>query len=256
VIDLHSHVLPGVDDGAKDLDETMQILRDAAADGTQTIAATPHVRHDYPTAPETMEAGVSEVRAAAEGIVSVLPGGEIDLLELDRPLEELTRFGLGGNPKYLLLEMPYLGWPLALHDEIFRLRAAGITPVLAHPERNPEVQERPELLEQTDAGGALVQLTAASVDGRHGRGPQRCARTLLSRQLAHLMASDAHGPGIRAVGMGNAVRALDDSVLARWLTFEVPRTIIEGGIMPPFPKPARRRALFSRRNPSGTRDRE
>ena len=246
MIDLHSHVLPGIDDGAEDLDEAIAICRAAAADGISVLAATPHVRDDYPTPPEVMEAAVRELQAAVGDLIQVLPGGELDLQELDRPAEELARFGLGGNPSYLLVEMPYVGWPLGLEDKLFRLRSSGITPVLAHPERNGEVQARPERLEAIVAGGTLVQLTAASIDGRIGRTSQTCARALLSRRLAHLVASDAHGLSVRAVGMADAARAVNDADLARWLTVDVPRAIIEGVAIPAYPEPLKKRRRLRR----------
>jgi protein-tyrosine phosphatase len=246
LIDLHSHVLPGIDDGAETLDEAIGICRAAAADGIQVIAATPHVRNDYPTTADAMEAALTALQAAAGGIVQVLPGGELDLQELDRSPEELARFGLGGNPHYLLVEMPYVGWPLDLGEKLFRLRALGITAVLAHPERNPEVQAQPELLEAIVGAGTLVQLTAAAIDGRLGRRAERSARTLLDRRLAHLIASDAHAPSVRGVGMADAARAIDDADLARWLTVDVPRSIVDGGERPPCPEPPKRRRLFGR----------
>jgi protein-tyrosine phosphatase len=246
VIDLHSHVLPSIDDGAVDLDEAIEICRAAAAHGVVTIAATPHVRDDYPTTPEAMEAGVRDVQAAVGGMLEVLPGGEIDLRELDRPFEELTRFGLGGNPLALLVEMPYFGWPLDLEEKLSRLRSSGITAVLAHPERNTEVQARPQLLASIVGAGALLQVTAASLDGRVGRRAQQCARALIDGGLAHLIASDAHGPGVRAAGMTDAVRAVDDAALAQWLTVDVPRSIIDGASIPRRPDPPRRRSVLRR----------
>jgi len=244
VIDLHSHVLPGLDDGAGDLEEALAICRAAAADGIEAIAGTPHVRHDHGTTAESMEAALAELQAAVGDLIRVLPGGELDLAELDRPRDELARFGLGGNPGFLLVETPYVGWPLDLGERLFRLRAAGITPVLAHPERNAEVQARPELLEPLVNAGALAQLTAASVDGRQGRRSKQCSLTLLERGLAHLIASDAHAPQIREVGMSGAAQTLGDDELARWLTVEVPRAIVDGGAVPPRPGTARPRRRF------------
>jgi protein-tyrosine phosphatase len=246
LIDLHSHVLPGIDDGAESLAEAVAICQAAADDGIEVIAATPHVRNDYPTTPEAMESAVTELQAAVGDLIQVLPGGEFDLQELDRSTEELARFGLGGNPGYLLVEMPYVGWPLDLGEKLFLLRARGLMPVLAHPERNPDVQARPELLEPIVAAGTLVQLTAAAVDGRLGRTAARCARRLVDGRLAHLIASDAHAPSVRAVGMAEAARALDDADLARWLTTEVPRSIVERSKLPPRPERAKRRGLFRR----------
>ena len=247
MIDLHSHVLPGLDDGARDLDDAVEICRAAAADGIEVLAATPHVRDDYPTTPEQMEAALSLVREAAGDLVRLVPGGEIDIGELERPREELARFALAGNPSYLLVETPYVGWPLDLADKLFRLLAKGITPVLAHPERNREVQARPELLEPIVAGGTLVQLTAASVDGRSGRRARSCAALLLERNLAHLLASDAHSATLREIGLSAAVAALGDDALAEWLTVGIPGAIVGDQPLPPRPRAARPRRRFFRR---------
>jgi protein-tyrosine phosphatase len=249
LIDLHSHVLPGLDDGSATIDEAAEICRAARADGITVLAATPHVRHDYPTSPEAMEGALARVREVARGVVTVVPGGELDLAELDRPPAELARFALAGNPGYLLVETPYRGWPLDFGQRLARLRAQGMTAVLAHPERNDEVQRRPELLEPLIASGALAQLTAASVDGRIGKRAQECAFDLLERGLAHLIASDAHHPSVRAIGMSDAAAAVGDEALARWLTNGVPRSIVEQTTTPPRPeqvRPRRRRWSFLR----------
>jgi protein-tyrosine phosphatase len=242
LIDLHSHVLPGVDDGPADLDGALAICRAAAEDGIEVLAATPHVRaHDYPTTAEQMEAALASLAAAAGDVVRLVPGGELDLGEVSRPVEELRRFALAGNPRYLLVETPYLGWPLDIADRLFDLRASGITPVLAHPERNADVQAQPALLEPLVASGTLVQLTAASVDGRLGNRTQACSRTLIDRGLAHLLASDAHAPSIRAIGMRAAANAVGDAELAQWLTVGVPRAIVEGTRIPERPEPAKKK---------------
>ncbi len=115
MIDLHSHILPGLDDGAVDLADALEIARAAAADGITAIAATPHVREDYPTTADAMESGVRYLRAALEreGIgIELLPGGEVSLEQLDRlSHDELRRFGLAGNPSFLLIETPYWDFP-------------------------------------------------------------------------------------------------------------------------------------------------
>jgi protein-tyrosine phosphatase len=247
VVDLHSHVLPGLDDGASDLEQAVAMCRAAAADGIEILAATPHVRADHPTTPEQMESGLRALRTVAGDIVQLVAGGEIALAELERPLAELTRFGLGGNPRFLLVETPYVGWPLDLAERLFRLRVAGITPVLAHPERSADVQLRPELLEPIVAGGTLVQLTAGAVDGRLGRRARACCEVLLERGLAHLVASDAHEPSVRAIGLSSAARALGDGDLAAWLTDGTPRAIVDDAPLPPRPSRTKRRGFFERR---------
>src|SRR5207302_2562911 len=182
---------PGVDDGPATIEESLEIARRAAADGVRVIAATPHVRDDYPTQPGTMERLLAELRAAiqAEGIpVDVRPGGEIAIDWLDRLSDDdLVRFGLGGSPHYVLLEFPYAGWPLSLHEWVFRLVTREITPVIAHPERNADVQHDPDELRPLVDAGALVQVTAASLDGRIGRSSRAAAFTLIERGLAHLL---------------------------------------------------------------------
>jgi protein-tyrosine phosphatase len=199
------------------------------------LAATPHVRDDYPTSADQMQSALAQVRAAAAETIELLPGAELALAELDRPTEDLARFGLGGNAGYLLVEAPYVGWPLDLLDQLFRLRSSGITPVLAHPERNPEVQRRPQLLEQVVAGGALVQLTAGSVTGGFGWRARACAEELLQLELAHLVASDAHGPAVDRASMSAAAEVLKDDDLAHWLTTAVPQAIVADAPLPPRP---------------------
>ncbi|MBA2359208.1 MAG: tyrosine protein phosphatase [Actinobacteria bacterium] len=246
MIDLHSHVLHGLDDGARSLEESVEIARAAVADGIEVLAATPHVREDYPTTPEEMEAAADEVRAELEraGVpLDLRTGGEVALDALDDlGPDALRRFGLGGNPSYLLVECPYYGWPLDLPDRLFRLRLAGITPVFAHPERNGEVQADPDRLEGLVESGTLVQVTAASLDGRLGRSSREAGLRLVERGLAQLIASDAHHPGVRAIGMSAAVEAVGDEELAAWLTSAVPRAILDDGPLPPRPegKPRRR----------------
>jgi protein-tyrosine phosphatase len=232
VIDLHSHILPGLDDGVRTLDEACDLAYAAVAEGIQVIAATPHVRADYPTTVEMMEAGVAELRAAllAESIdLQVVHGAEIDLgLLWAVPRGELRRFTLAQTGRYLLLEFPYRGWPVALSSSVSALVEQGVTPLLAHPERNPEVQDRPERLEELVSAGAIVQVTAASLDGRLDRAAQSAAERLLELGLVHVLASDAHAPHIRKAGLAAAAARIGDESLARYLTVESPGAIIAG----------------------------
>jgi protein-tyrosine phosphatase len=249
MIDLHAHLLPGIDDGAQTLDESRAIARAAAAEGVDAIAATPHVRSDFPTTVEEMERGVAELRAdfEREGIpVQVLHGGEIDLEAL-RSLEPETvqRFTLAQTGVYLLLEFPYSGWPLGLDREIFSLRAAGFTPLLAHPERNREVQAAPERLEELVRLGASVQITAASLEGRLGKSSREASFRLLELGLVDVLASDLHTPAVREARLGAAVETLKDAALARHLTEDAPRAIVAGEELPERPPYQRKRRLFS-----------
>jgi protein-tyrosine phosphatase len=247
VIDLHSHILPGIDDGARDLEQSVAIVRSMADDGVTVVAATPHVRDDWPdVTPDAVEAGVARVReaVAAAGVeIEVLPGGEVAIDALPRlTRDDLERLALGGTPGLLLLETPYYGWPLSFADLVGRLGADGFTVVIAHPERNADVQERPDLLEPLVRAGGVVQLTAASVDGRLGRRPAASSAVLLERGLAHLIASDAHAPEVRGAGMSAAAAAVGPD-LGWWLTVGVPRALLAGERLPQRPYvPSRRRS--------------
>lgn len=246
MIDLHAHVLPGLDDGPATLDHALEIVRSAAADGVTAIAATPHVRDDHPTRAAGMEAALATVRAAAAGVdIEILPGGEIALDRLPVLDDgELRRFGLGGNPSLLLIECPFVGWPLELDAVLFDLAARGFTVVFAHPERNAEVMERPELVAPLVERGVYVQVTAASVDGRFGTRIRRSAEALIARGFVHLLASDSHAPSVRAAGLGSAVDALGDPALGDWLTRGVPAALLAGEPLPPRPRRRRRRLGF------------
>jgi len=226
---------------------SLELLRAAYDDGIERIAATPHVREDYPTTAREMELRVAEVCGAAREAaipVEVLPGGELDLAFAARLDDaELRRFGLGGNPALLLLEFPYLGWPLQLADLVFELQLRGFRIVLAHPERNADVQLDPERLRPLVDNGVVVQLTAASLDGRLGGAPRAAARRLLDARLAHVVASDAHAPDVRSAGLSGAARGAGDAALAHWLTVDVPEALLAGRELPERPESPRRRLL-------------
>ena len=248
MIDLHSHILPGLDDGSRTVEDARALARRAGADGVTAIAATPHVRSDYPTRPGEMERGVGRLREdfVEQGIdVEVLHGGELDLgmlATLDD--EELRRFTLAQSGRYLLLEFPYTGWPAGLEETVYGLGLRGFITVLAHPERNRAVQSNPRRLADAVRTGALVQITAASLDGRIGRSSLKAARRLLELGFAHLLASDAHTPEIREAGLADAAGAVGDDALARFLTVDAPTAVVAGETLPERPRKARRRYLF------------
>lgn len=234
----------------RSVEEARELARAAAAEGVTAIAATPHVRDDYPTRAARMESGVEELRrdfAANRIAVEVLHGGEIDLDRLAAlDDDEVSRFTLAQTGRYLLLEFPDRGWPMALEPAVHGLARRRIVTVLAHPERNHEVQAHPERLELLLGAGAIVQVTSGSIDGRLGRSSQAAAKRLVQLGLAHLVAGDAHGPHIRDAGLAAAARAVGDDALARWLTEDVPAAIVAGEPIPGRPGTRGRRGLFRR----------
>lgn len=244
MIDLHSHILAGLDDGARDLEESLAIARASIAGGVEAIVATPHVRDDYPTTPDGMEAAVAKLRARLEdeGLsIRILTGGEIAFDWLERlSMEDLGRFGLGGNPGYALIETPYDDLPFNLEERFIRLRSAGVTPVIAHPERNEEIQRDPERLAGLVEDGALVQVTVGSLTGRFGKRVRRTTKAFVEAGLVHVVASDEHSSAAPRGGLGLVAEALHDDELALWFTDGVPRAIVGGLPLPPRPRRSHR----------------
>jgi protein-tyrosine phosphatase len=247
VIDLHSHVLHGLDDGPRTLDEALVIARAAVAEGVRTLVATPHVREDYPTEPGEMERALAELREALGDELDLRGGGEVALDELPH-LDggELRRFALAGS-RTLLLETPYYGWPLDLADTVFHLQAQGFRVLLAHPERNGDVIAKPERLRPLVEAGALVQITSASLEGRLGRTYRESGFDLVERGFAHVLASDAHTASVRKYGLAAGADALDDRALARGLTRDVPAALLADEPVPERPERRARRRFSLRR---------
>ncbi len=254
MIDLHSHVLPGIDDGPSSVEGSLALARAAAESGVRTLVATPHIDHTYGLAPARVHEAVERlgVRLREEGIpLDVLPGGEVALSRCSELSDEdLRAVCLGGGP-YVLLESPLQAVAVALEPAVFELQVRGFRVLLAHPERSPIFMRDPERLRRLVDRGALCQITAGSLHGRFGRTVRSYTLTLLREGLVHDVASDAHDdqrrpPGLRE-GLAAAerdVRGLDE--LAGWLTEEAPAAILRGETLPPRPELPGRRGLRAR----------
>jgi protein-tyrosine phosphatase len=198
--DIHFHLLPGVDDGPKTIEESIELAATAFAEGTRTIVATPHVRSDFFTAVEELPERVREVedRLAKERIeVSILCGGELghDMVgRLGQPELELIAQGPPGG-RWLLVETPFAGLGEDFSAATDELRDRGFGVVVAHPERAPDVDgSRWRALRYELSQGSVLQVNAWSLDGRHGMEAQAVARRLVREGRAQVLASDAHGP--------------------------------------------------------------
>lgn len=250
VIDLHVHALPAIDDGPSTVDGSLELLRAAHAEGTEVVAATPHLRQDFPRVRASEIAqrcrALEEVLDSHGAGVRLVPGAEVDYeWARDASAEELCLASFGQAGRDILLETPYGAITPAFEDVLFQLATKGFRLTLAHPERNATFQAAPERLAAIVGRGALVQLTASTLLGNPRRsGSARLARTLLERGLAHVISSDAHSTAAgRAPGLSRAVGLATSIVGARaeWMVKDAPAAILAGEQLP-IPPPIRERS--------------
>ncbi len=235
MIDTHSHLLPGLDHGCPDLQTSLRMARAAARAGVETIVCTPHLTEWDDGFLKRAGSAIREVRAAlaGEGIeVELLLGFEVELsLAVGAGIERLTALTVESSGNSIVLETPFVGWPVFIEETIFRLTTGGITPILAHPERNDQVQKSPELLRRLMAAGAVIQATAASFGGTFGRTPMRVFQRMLSEGLVSLLASDAHSFAPEGWTLAPLLESLADRLSPEnvvTLTQTNPRLVLEG----------------------------
>ena len=228
--DIHFHLLPGVDDGPATLADSLDLARAAVLDGTTTVVATPHVRHDHVTDVQELRGRVREVKAALAhaGVpLSVVQGGELghDMVgRLDQ--EELEAIAQGPpRRRWLLLETPFAGLDEAFNTAADELRDRGFAVVLAHPERAAGVLDAKRAgLDHELASGTALQVNAFSLAGHHGEAARLAALRLVQLGLVTAVASDAHG-GARRPALTLARQALNGSGVAPGAT----RALIDSG---------------------------
>jgi len=216
VVDLHHHLLPGLDDGAPDLATTLKMARMAAEDGITHVVCTPHANTRYPFDAERNRGLLEETRQviADAGIRLILGSGCDFHLSYDNVRDALAnprRYTVNGG-EYLLIELPDYALPPTLEETFYSLRLAGMTPILTHPERNPSLQQDDARLKDWIRDGMLTQVTASSVTGLMGRNAQKIAERMLADRWVHFIATDAHNVSTRTPKM----RAARDHVAARY----------------------------------------
>lgn len=195
MIDIHAHILPGMDDGPASIEESLAICRMAADDGIKKIVATPHIYDDlYKNNRDNILEKVKELNRLTkeEGIdIEILPGADIHFSPRFFHLLD-SGYCIGINDsKYLLIEFSQV-LPPNCEDLIFNLKAKGYIPIISHPERNFDIQRRPDGLNKLIEIGALAQLTAMSLTGGFGHTIKRSAHSLLNQGLIHIIATDTH----------------------------------------------------------------
>jgi protein-tyrosine phosphatase len=273
MIDLHAHILSGLDDGAKTIEESIRMCWRSYDDGTRTIVATPHILPGiYPNDRSIILAKVRELNDAIKkfGVkdfdastpqhlkvnstnpmnptnpiysmtgFKVLPGADVhfslDMLQLCENGEIVT---VNDKGQYLMVEFEFQGIPYHAEDVLFQLMTRGIIPIITHPERNFEIGQRPQRYGEMIRRGCLGQVTAMSLTGGFGAGVKRIAEKLLKNRLVHIIASDTHSVTERPPILSLAVREAEKMVgkeEAQKMVTEYPQAILEGK-KPNVPEP-------------------
>ncbi len=251
MIDIHAHILPGVDDGAQNVGESLHMLRDGIADGIRGVVCTSHVldRLDKSTEKRFVDAfHLLRTRVKDEGLaISLWLGSELHTQSEFNMRSPVATFNANG--KYALLELPMGHVPRDAEDRFFQLSVNGVTPILAHPERNIILMQRPGVTYNLVHRGVLLQVNAGSLTGRFGKRVKQAAFEMIDLRWVHFVASDCHSPAGRSMKLGHA----RDIVTKRWgdetavRLFETnPLKAVQGEtIVPPEPLPPRKGGLRS-----------
>jgi len=250
MIDIHAHILPGLDDGPEDIEESLKMCRLAERDGIHTIIATPHINPGlYEPSKEIILSKVTELnRILSRSVRSdrqdrpkcqkdqtnlkVLPGSDIHLDSLlSKGLRKDELLFINDNRRYILLELPDYFLFNPAKKFLADLRQEGIIPIISHPERNALIQSNVEMLSDFIRLGALSQITAMSIMGYFGKKAKDAVQIFLRLNLAHIIASDAHSSAHRPPVLSGAYSEVS-KIIGRenaWkMVNEIPLAIIEG----------------------------
>jgi protein-tyrosine phosphatase len=255
MVDLHCHILPGLDDGAKTLDDAVAMAEDAIADGITHVVGTPHASSDYPFDYTRVRAAREELSARVGDRLTLATGCDFHL-----NLENLTAIRRDPYPycinqkDYLLVEFNEFSIPPSMDQTLHELQLAGLRPIITHPERNAILRTHSERLHAWISQGSYVQVTAGSLTGVFGPVAQELAWVWLGQGWVHFVASDAHNAGRRPLKLKFAYDEIANQLgtdHAQALTIENPRAAFEGQPLPYVPDvsvahevPKRKRFFF------------
>lgn len=237
MIDLHCHILPGIDDGPRTPEESLLMATKAVEDGIHTTVATPHTLNGVYLNP------VHEISSSLDSLRDALSINHINLRliigadcylcpQILKKIDSGDAATINNDRKYILIELPPQHIPPFVKDEIFSLKLNGITPIITHPERNMIIQHDMDILYDLVSMGALCQVTAMSITGEFGELARQCAGMLLTCRLIHVIASDAHSSKSRPPVLSPAVEAAAEIIgnyeEAERMVTEVPDLILSG----------------------------
>jgi len=241
VVDIHSHILPAVDDGPKNWDDSIAICRTAAADGITHMVATPHANDRYHYDREHLGGLLSQLQQRVGESPRLLLGCDFHLSydNIQDAMAHPTRYAIG-NTRYLLVEFSNYSVPQQSTDSLLKLGDCGLTPIITHPERNPILRENLERVIDFADQGFVVQMTASALTGFWGERTRRAAQWLLERQAVHVLATDAHDMEKRVPILSSgrdAAAEICGEQIADALVEGNPHAIIQDHRLPYFPKP-------------------
>jgi protein-tyrosine phosphatase len=241
VIDIHSHILPEVDDGPKSWEVSRHMCRMAAEDGIEHMIATPHANERYYYDRDYLQQTLDHLRQLVGNAPRLGLGCDFHLSyeNLQDAMLHPARYTIEGT-NYLLVELSNYSVPPQIGDSLMRLGDIGLLPILTHPERNPILQKSPQRVLEWAGMGIVMQITASAFTGAWGDEVRRSARWLLERDAVHVLASDAHDTRRREPGLSagrEAVSEICGDEVARALVDDNPRAIVNGKVLPYFPRP-------------------
>lgn len=214
MIDLHCHILPGIDDGAKNMEESLAMAQSAVADGITHVLATPHHKvHGWENEKEAIQQLVTQVQAAvdvADIPLTIFPGQEVRIYgEIIEDMEAEKIQFIDEAEQYVLIEFPSTEIPAFTEQLFYRLQHLGVVPIIVHPERNRAIQKDPNRLKELIDKGALAQLTAGSYLGGFGKEIEKLSRDLIEANMVHFIATDAHNVTNRPFNLKEAYEKLE-----------------------------------------------
>lgn len=244
MVDIHSHILPEVDDGARNIGEAVEMCRLSARDGVRVMVATPHA-HDglhRTHEPAHLHKKVDELNGLLAGRPRIVLGCELRFTHasVNHICGDKSAPTIAGGP-YALIEFPHTVIPVGSGRVMFELMSNDIRPVVAHPERNQLLMSEPERFYELVEMGVLGQLDAGSILGKFGKKVEETARVMLEHGLVHIIASDCHNTRNRLPGLSSAVAAVAEVVgneLADAMANVNPAAVVDGGAVPVRPEPA------------------